>query len=417
MMLFKLKELLKAAAFNLLRKRVDEKAIAWKDVYAEESDLTYFALSSNPIIAVNQEGKTSFFRECIEIQPKKNYLLKRIDYFFRFLNNSGFEKIGFKQTVPIKTGFSQSVVSSFKEYIETISNEKAFVENMLKADKNLRKIGYSIWENSKGISLSELRAAGLKNLSEEHFEIGLYFLWQMRSAAFLRRNSRLVRGEKHSFFNAVRAVSTEIVAEETGLSELVVKSEFCRLHVGNDVIYGLLSARAEGPRACDAEISPTISLQRDLSDLHLLDLICFQQDHGPDNYNIYSKNGELRVCAFDNDNPNAFFPFGGVELPLRGCCSLIGEKVRLRRSFFSYETAEKIMKTDEEKLSRLLTPYLNFVQRLFLKKRIMKIKKAIENSGEKTRFIKTGEWSEDCLKEELSGAFGTTYLTKVFIKK
>ncbi len=412
-----LKDFIRYIAFNLQRKKVDEKAIEWTELNVSENDIVYFCLSSNPIISIRQPEGQYFFRECIELLPKKEYLLKRIEYFFKFIHNNDFIRMGFVQKVPVQTDFDDVTVETFKNYIYSLCSDIRFINNMLSMDVNLRRINYSIWTSQDGISLETVRKLGLTNLAEQHFEIAVYFIWQMRSAAYIRRNSGFVCGKKHSYFNAVRTISTQIVADKTGLSDLVVESKWCRLQIGNVKMYGVLSNAAQGVRACDCEISPTVELQRKLTELHLLDLICFQQDHGPDNYNIYCDENNVFVCAFDNDNANAFFPFGRVDVSLAECTPLIGCSGLINRKFFDYELSDKIIKTDIRELNNLLKPYLNILQRFALKTRINKIKNSIKSAQKDGILVLKDEWNFDYLDKELSGQCGITYLTKLFYNK
>ena len=407
------KDIVRRIASNVLYKRVDEKNIVWKDICVSHSNIVYFYLSTNPIIFIDQGDGQYYFRECTQLLSRKNYILKRIDYFFEFINNNDFARMGFRQKLPIKTDFEEATIEAFKRYIYTLCLDKYFINNMLKMDKSLRSINYSIWSDSAQISVETVRKLGLINLEEQHLDIAVCFIWQMRSAASIRRNMRYSHGKNISYFNAVRTVSTQIVAENMCLSDLVVDSEWCRLKIGDVEMYGILSAAAKGVRARDFAVAPSIGLQQSLTELHVLDLVCFQQDHGPDNYNIYCTGKTVLVCAFDNDNANTFFPIGRVDLPLAGCGSLIDCSGQINRKHFSYELANKILQTNTEDLCSQLKPYLNVWQRFSLNVRLTKIKESVKHACKANILVKKNEWIDDYLNEELSGDYGETYLTRL----
>ena len=158
------KDIVRRIASNVLYKRVDEKNIVWKDICVSHSNIVYFYLSTNPIIFIDQGDGQYYFRECTQLLSRKNYILKRIDYFFEFINNNDFARMGFRQKLPIKTDFEEATIEAFKRYIYTLCLDKYFINNMLKMDKSLRSINYSIWSDSAQISVETVRKLGLINL-------------------------------------------------------------------------------------------------------------------------------------------------------------------------------------------------------------------------------------------------------------
>ncbi len=413
---FRGKDFVRQIASNVLYKRVDEKNIVWKEMCVSHRDIVYFYLSTNPIIYIEQGSERYYFRECAQILPKKEYILKSINCFFEFIKDNDFLRMGFKQKLLIQTDFTDATVESFKRYIYDLCKDKCFINNMLKMDKSLKSIDYSIWSDNKQISIEAIREFGLINLEEKHFDIAICFIWQMRSSAIIRRNMGYVRGKNISYFNAVRTVSTQIVAEQMNVSDIVVSSEWCKLKINNIELYGVLSNAAKGTRALDCNIVPSIDLQCSLTELHILDLVCFQQDHGPNNYNICYTDNSAFVCAFDNDNTNTFFPIGRVDLPLAGCNSIIDRNGQINRKYFSYELAMKILQTDAKELYVKLKPYLNIWQCHSVIVRLSKIKESVKSVCESNVLVKNNEWNEDYLNIELSGEYGETYLTKLMNK-
>lgn len=407
------KDFIRKVSFNTLRKKIDEKAISWSEVVVNKEDVVYFCLSTNPVVSINYNNNQYYFRECINLSSKKDFLHKRITCFFKFINNNNFHEMGFKQELPIKVDFEKSVVDEFSDYMNDLCSDEKFINKMLQIDVNLRKIGYSIWINPQEIDIETLNQLGLKDLDEKYFDIALYFIWQMRSASNVLRNANLVRGKNLSYFSASRTISTQIVAENLGLNKIVPESEWCKLKIDDIEFFGVLSKAAEGVRGCDCKIEPSVELQQRLTELHLFDVICFQQDHGPNNYNIYVEDGKEVVCAFDNDNDNTFFPISRIDLSLSGCSPLFDGKGNIKRDVYSNELSKKIINTDINNLCKLLKPFLNLLQRNALKNRFIKVKKSLELMQNKNISVNKNNSALYYLEKELSKEYGETYLTRL----
>ena len=155
-------------------------------------------------------------------------------------------------------------------------------------------------------------------------------------------------------------------------------------------------------------------LQRELLNLNLLDVICNQPDHGPNNYNVYRTNDACTVCAFDNDNEQTFFPFFQINHSLSGCSPFIDGNGILNRPGLDAETVNKLNGLNMKAFKRRLKPYLNRLQLLALCARIKKLRKAIGHTcAIDDGLLKDAEdWDERILKKELNGAYGKTYLTR-----
>ncbi len=407
------KELIRNVSSNVLYKKIDGTEIAWRNLSISHADMVYFYLSTNPIIYIERGTEHYYFRECMKVLPKKEYVLQGVERFFLFINDNDYKRMGFVQKLPIQTNFAASLIESFKKYISGLCSQEHFINSMLNVDKAMKRMNYSIWSDAEKISADSIQKLGLTDFEEKYLDITICFLWQMRSYAGMRRNMYYVRDNEHSYFAAVRMMATKVIAEEMQLQDVVVCPQWCHLKVDDIELYGVLCNSADGIRALDEKISPSVKLQQKLTELHILDLICFQQDHGPNNYNICYSDNSVSVCAFDNDNPNTFFPIGRIDLCLAGCNSVFNKKGRMNRTYFSYELAEKIIQTDEKELCIRMKPFLNFVQRYFVILRLRKMKECVKKAGTGNALIRESEWTEEYLTEELTGKYGETYLTKL----
>jgi len=403
-------------AYGLTRKRVRESSLAVCEINLKREDIAVFSLSTNTILSFSHEGQTWYFRECPRILPAQAYWENAIKAFFDSLDRVKINKAHFSQEIPIRIAFRDGEKEAFRSYIASKRTDRPFHKMLKQADIIAQRVHFSIWENQT-YDDRFFQTFGLFDLPECCRDIAVFFLWNMRAAAGNFRLMRIVRGEQHSFFSAVKAIASRIVAEELNLAHLITPTQWCRLILDHDmVLFGVISASAPGGRMIDTEVPLTGSLQRELLCLNVLDVICNQPDHGPNNYNVaVQKDGEISVCAFDNDNPKTFFPQFSVCHSLAGAAQLVGKNHEILRPYMDRELAVTLQNLDEKKLSRRLKPYLNGLQIAAVRYRLRGITKAIEQSQKRRPdvLLDADGWNPQTIAEEMSGTYGQTYLTKI----
>lgn len=380
-----------------------------------KNDISYFNLSSNPIISFDLDGKLFYFRECPPILKFNEYFEKSIENFFKTLQQLHIHEEHFKQKSPIKIEFSNTVTSTFFEYLMQLSTHKSFFKTIARTDIIAQKMNFSIWE-PQTYTDDFFKSYGLLNLPNDCYYIAIYFIWYMRSSSATYRIQNIARGKNYSYFSAVRTVSSKIVADSIGLSHMITSADFCLIEFDNgETLFGVISNATSGTRMVDSDIQITGSLQRELLNLNILDLICFQTDHGPNNYSYYKHNGMCTVCAFDNDNPNTFLPIPTIKHNFLGCSSLIDSTGLLNRPYVSKELLCNIQNIDMKGLKSHLKPYLNSFQIAALKYRINKLKTLIEKSVEQNQntAISDDKWNNNTIVDEMNIKYGKTYLTIV----
>ena len=406
-----MKAFLRTAAYALTRKRINEDKLDIIRISVREDRLSYFSLSTNPIISFEYEGKLLYFRACPRIMGKRDYFLNETDAFFERVSRFGISEEHFKEEIFVRTGFREDEISRFYEYLNGRKKDPDFIKAMSRADVTGERLSFSVWEK-RVYEKSFFDAFSLTELDGRLYDIAVLFLWNMRSAAMTYRTLGIVRGNRHSFFSGVRAVASRIVAEELGLESLVTDAVLCILETESGETLGVLSPSAAGSRMSDTDTVLCGSLQRELLRLNALDMICLQPDHGPNNYNVYEENGEYRLCAFDNDNPRTFFPDLFADGAFRGCVPLVGRDMTVKREIFDKETSDKIKNTDVKRLQKRLRPYLNVLQIYAVIRRLKKLGKAIEKT-EKQRagfLIEADAFNEYTAGRELAAE--NTYLSK-----
>lgn len=413
-----MKQFLRSMAFRLTRKRVREELLSPEQIEVDKGEVSWFCLSTNPILSFSRDGKCYYFRECPKFAGRDEFFRDAVEKFFFSIHNLGIPKAHFREELPIPLNFPEETVGAFRSYIQEKIADAGFRKRLFRADQIAREQGFSIWE-PREYDDGFFESFGLADRPAGTDAIAVYFLWCMRSAAMTCRTLGIARGGEHSFFNAVRAVSSKIVADAIGLSHMITDARFCRLCIGGEItMLGVLSDAAPGSRMRDCTPQISGELQRELSNLYLLDLLLHQVDHGPNNYNLWNAGDGVRICAFDNDNPATFFPQMDIVSSLRGCAPLLDEAGGIRRPFLDRDLAGRILAVDQQKLRAALGPYLNAIQVFALITRLEKMQKAISDtvSRDPSRLLDRQSWSMETARQELEGSWGKTYFTQLFEK-
>jgi hypothetical protein len=211
-------------------------------------------------------------------------------------------------------------------------------------------------------------------------------------------------------------MASRIVAEELGMAERITPSEWCSLTTDDgNTWFGLRSASAPGHRMADVRMPPDARMQKTLLELNVLDVLCHQPDHGPNNYNVCTDaQGHTTVCAFDNDNAQTFFPWLTTEKPLAGCAPLV-RAGRIHRPHLPADTAAALERADIPRLRQRLRPYLNAVQIAAVVYRLKALRRAVRVTAQTDPlFLRADDqWNSDTVAAECSGRYGRTYLSRL----
>lgn len=396
-----------------MRKSIDEADIDVRHIALCKEDISYFNLSSNPIISFIYEGKLYYFRECLQRLSFQVYYQKAIDDFFSTLDKLRIRQEHFKQEIPIRIHFSSTEIKVFHDYLNKKQQDSVFWKSITRVDRLAVKMNFSIWEKQHYVP-EFFQPFALGDIPQQCHDIGIYFLWYMRGVCAAYRTLNIVKGEKYSYFSAVKSVSSQIVAESIGLDHMITSAEFCKIEFEDgDELLGIISNAADGNRMIDTEVQIDGSLQKELMNLNILDLICFQTDHGMDNYNVFRGNENYAVCAFDNDNPNTFLPIPSIKYNFQGCSPIVDQHGLLNRPYFSEQLFRNIQNLDILSLKKRLNPYLNKFQIAMLIFRIKRIQGMLRKTKIKNPHIilSDDQWNDQTVMAETSGIYGETYVT------
>lgn len=218
-----------------------------------------------------------------------------------------------------------------------------------------------------------------------------------------------------------KMMAYESVAELLGLNKMVPKSRFVRFEP-KDVCgekIGLLQDQAAGrdiyfipPDERRKMITPDFQLH--MTDMNILDAICHERDHSPNNYNVVFENGRaISVNVFDNNGQGSFCCSTDLRFEsYKGCSPFVNSEGEINRPHISEDTAKRLEKISFFDVFKALKRKLAFNRIYFTWRRIKKVNKAIKKA-EMVRhdfLLKYYEWTEETVKEELNGQYGKTYL-------
>lgn len=233
-----------------------------------------------------------------------------------------------------------------------------------------------------------------------------------REMAYWRSHKK---GVKYQTMNAGKMMAEEAIASLLGVERLLTKTHFCKVQVGNgEELVGTMMSDAGGVdvRVIKDTYREVITPQLvcDLNNLNILDAICYEKDHRPGNYHlILNDEGKaVSLCAFDNDSPWSFSPFGTMGFKsYENSSPLINDGI-INRPYVDAGMAESVLRLDEASFYNKLKPYINKIQLMACWKRICVLKRALINS--RSRILDRDKWNENIVEDEYSGKYGRTYL-------
>ena len=364
-------------------------------IFCSSQDINVLSNTTNNIIHIVNNDIDKYFRKCKIHSDKESYVKEIIQEYFgndtqnitrRHIENS------------LNSKKSLNAFFSMGDTNDTYSNVSRFYKS----------------GNSESI--------GIKNSFDPNVvsELKSFVQYSWGEIYNYNLNNGVGYGN-YQLFNAYRELATNAIARLLGLERMIPNSELIKLIVDDKpIVIGTLMDKAPGRivkwdsvEKRKAMVTP--ALQRDLNNLHVLDVICYERDHKPSNYTVVcDKNNKAKcIYAFDNDSPLTFFLHESPAFSsYMNCSPLVKDKI-INRPFLDRMLVERLLSLSGNDIKRVACEYLSKAQIYFLIKRFEGLQSAICNSIKCgcLKLLNENEWSESSVNDELNGKYGYTYLS------
>lgn len=360
-----------------------------------QAEIEYILNYTSNIIKLTSNGRSYYFREAKKrYKTLKECVLFNVDIFFR------------------------EIMPKYKLEAE--------IKEHLRKGKNLRRLVYMGGKNERGGNLyrylisGDERFVGLplaRNQEDKDLERRLIFFLYGEINAFIC-NTGVKAGDLQTF-SAVRTLGTQRLAEILGLGNMIVPSKYVKISVNGNIKYGILSEKACGSSRVDVPCEERVRhvtphLLRALTNLNILDVLTFDNDHRIGNYFVVENgSGEYEgIASFDNDGMTVFALSSRINKknPIK-CSGILRKNGEINRAHIDKGTASVLLALKREELNEL-SAYLSGVQIYCVWLRLKKLKEAIKKTLKNRRdfLLEENEWSDLHIRQELCGDYGKTYL-------
>ena len=378
-----------------------------------KASVSYFTLSFNNIKIINVDGKLMFFRECMKHDPFPVFFQKLLDEFC-VIAKQGMRLENFEQTPPFRTKYEASEILSFRDYIAKCVSQKEFYKQVRGGNVALKKANFAPWKGRLVVEDKLALEIGFLPWKEKNIELMSYFYSFIKSSITNYQFHDFVSGGGFETYFASRQLASYELAKLLGMQRLITSSELVCLDIEGEKHFGVLSNRAPGKRGLDCKEYLTPQMQRELTNLKVIDTLSYQIDHFANNYNVIydERNKPISVCAFDNDANRTFWISPSVRFKANHNCSeLISKAGEYAYPYLDKNVAKTLMGIDYHLLYSTMSKYLNQLQLWALRKRFEKLQGALRKrqSHDKGFLLDDDEWNKTTIEEELSGRYGVTY--------
>lgn len=349
---------------------------------------------NNNIRVIDFGGKFKYFKECKKKQSINDEVERIInDYFSEYLTRYSFrDKLLLSETLRDKDNFEKFINLGF------LWERKSSLSKYLRGEVDSSELGVPS-DVAHKLSIS------LKN----------FFLYSSRELVQRCISSDIDEGDYQTNL-AAKQLATYKLAKYLGIDNVVVKSEFVRLITDGGEKIGVITDRASGdelPRLQNKNLKIHPNLQLELTNLQILDTITNELDHSPLNCVFKVKDGQITgVMAFDNEGSFGLNKDLKKRLIWGKISPILNEDNKLNLPYMSKKLSEKILNTTDKDIDIIFKGVLSNDQISSFKIRFDKLKNAVIDKikNDKKFLLSDEEWSDDTLKEELSGLYGNTYV-------
>lgn len=349
---------------------------------------------NNNIRVIVFDGKLKYFKECKK-KLSINGEVERIinDFFSEYLTDYYFrDKLLLSKALRNRNNFEKFINSGF------LWDKKSSLSKYSRGEIDSSELGVPA-DVAKKLNV-KLRA---------------FFLYSSRELVQRCISSNIEEGDYQTNL-AAKQLATYKLAKYLGIDDVVVKSEFVRLITDGGEKIGVITDKANGeelPRLQNKNLKIHPNFQLELTNLQILDTITNEQDHSPLNCVFKVKDGQIiGVMAFDNERSFGLNKDLKKGLIWGKISPILNEDNKLNLPHMSKKLSEKILNTTDKDIDIIFNDILSNDQINSFKIRFNKLKNAIidKAKNDKEFLLSDEQWSDDTLREELSGIYGNTYL-------
>lgn len=366
-----------------------------QSVVCYKSQVKFYADTPNTIIYFKTDTEEGFFRECRLHSDARSYLRSLLEDYCKYVFDNE---------------YSSECLRYLQEDLSDISSFRKFF-NMGAGTASYSRI--SEFRRTNDPAYIGIRRQGRPGWYYDQLLKLVQFAWGPLDEYRYCKTRRGI----YQTFSSIKTKGTYVIDSFFGVG-VVPDSNYIILNLDGKERIGICVsvAKGEDPTKYNLEknrIKP--QLQRRLSQLNLLDVICYQKDHRPGNYFIISdiEGGFNDISVFDNDCPTTFLPSLEISFQTYCGCSPIVKKGQINRPYFDYDLANQIIKCDLNRLNNYLRPFMPAVLRWFTIIRIELLRRVLKKAvkTKKSILLKQDEWTLETIEEEVSGKYGRTYLS------
>lgn len=342
-----------------------------RSIDVDSKDVAYICDSSDVVIHVNNGKENFFFKECkFHDLSQRKYIDKCMNEFFEFVysgNNAEKLRRFIDQTLECN-GAWKKFINMGALYTHS-SNVARYCHGY--SDSNC--LGFDFKGNPE---------------LEKEFKVFIRYIWSQIENYDLNYFCAIFGGG-YNVSNACKALASKNIANSLGIGYLIPETNFVELKINGIRKIGIAvdSCAGESPEKKKYQ-NLTDNFVKQIIELQLLDLICYQLDHRPGNYFVIqnSKGDADMVEAFDNDANKTFFISSNIEYVDNIGCNSIVRDGEIVEYYIPQEIVKNIIKYSPSILN-CNEQYLSIMQFIFMRLRLRKLKKALKVFHNKTDVV------------------------------
>lgn len=360
---------------------------------------------SNIVLHVRTSVADGFLSECRMHLPIREYVERFVDDYFALFRIADEKAIS-----------DRSLVRNMLE--NPADFERFILIGKQSPHHNSPYRRYLLTDDGEEVGVRLVNADETQKIRIRHFIES--YVWPQLTAYFVNSDVRM--GQYHCRATA-KVLATQAMAQLLGLENAVPHAQYTKLVVSDAedrVIFGNFMEKAQGVCAMDIPggqrrtiITP--DFQRALLNMNLLDVICREQDHSPNNYNVVLNDDgfAVGVSVYDNNGVGTFALDSGIDYETyKKCSSFLRGDGTVNRPCLDKTVAESILGLTRKNVAKTLSPYLSKPVIWCTWNRIAALQRAIKKSsaGNPEFLLDRDGFSKSTIDNELSGYYGKTYL-------